>query len=549
MRHRCFFAFFIFVFLNLSPALAETQKVHGFEVYPKSGQVASQPQSAEPAPTPASGENAVAPVQEDEVAPTPEPTSTPAPAPAAETYQLPESYYKSQGQPVAEPTTAPMEATNTKPVGAKQSGSVATPTPVPTPASVSEPAPVPASEPTPVATPTPTPEPVPAQTPTPAPASATPPAPEASAPAPTEDKPLAGYDGGFFIQDKEGKFRMNVNSTIKTKYSAAFIEDSPNAHSFLLRSISFVFSGSAIDPRLEWVFVLVPNVAPPFGAATLTYKFADYFALTAGVDTINFNTHYQISSGKMAFAERSIDTLRNNLGDSIGIWGTGDVGRFSYAAGVYNGRGTDLEPNLNEELIYAVQLSYTPLGKYSGDEGDAGYTEEPALKFAVGGGFHHEETLTQAKVISTNTFGGFKYKGLSILASGNFRYTDPDIFTREQIDLGYTVQAAYYVIPKKLSVALRHSALIDDINDVGANINMRASSISSLVSETLGNAYRGTDVGGDSDNEYEFTGAISWDIKDFNARLQTQYSLIIDGIPGADNLMNHFLMTTVQVKF
>ena len=86
MRQHCFFAFLFFILLNFSPAFAETQKVHGFEVYPVSGQVESQQETPQPVtPETDSGES-ITPVQEDEPAPQPvatEPVPAPKPQPEA----------------------------------------------------------------------------------------------------------------------------------------------------------------------------------------------------------------------------------------------------------------------------------------------------------------------------------------------------------------------------------------------------------------------------------------------------------------------------------
>lgn len=420
-------------------------------------------------------------------------------------YSLPESYYNSQNQPQpstgSQPVSVNENSVSTEP-SAPSSANAATPQPTPT-----------------------APEPVP--TPTPA-----------------EDKPVAGYEGGFFIQDKAGKFKFVINGQLQLQAAVGFIEDNEDAYTLSVRRSAFVFSGHVINPKLTWTVVFVPFTGVGFAGGGVYYAPMDEFTVNAGYDSININYLYYLSSGKMDFLTPSIDTQRFNLGDSVGLWFAGTVGKFSYNAGVYNGVFNDLEVNANQELAYGGNLAYMPLAPYSGAEGDAGNSKQVALVFQLGGGFGHYEDQTQAKVIAGHAFTGFKYRGVTISASGNYRYTDPNQFIREQTDLGYTVQASYYVIPSKLSFGLRHSALLDDITDVGVNLNMTGGRLSALK----GN-FAGFDLNGDSDNEYEYSAALNYDFSGMNIRLQSMYALIIDGIPGPDDTLSHIIMLQGQVKF
>lgn len=431
--------------------------------------------------------------------------------PNDQNYTLPESYYQSQNEPAPAPQPA---ATGSSTVN------TTTPTPVP------ETQPAPAEQ---VAQPvgsTPVPEPTP------------------PAAAPVADLPVAGYDGGFFIQDKGGKFKMTINGAMQIQLAGAFIEDSEDGYTLSVRRSSFVFGGHVIDPKLTWAVVFVPFDGVGFAGGGIYYALMDEITFNAGYDSININYLYYLSSGKLDFLTPSIDTQRFNLGDTVGFWLAGTVGKVSYNAGVYNGVFNDLSNNANQELAYGGNVSYQPLAPFSGNEGDPGNTQKVALIFQLGGGFGHYEDLTQAKVIAGHVFSGFKYRGVTVMASGNYRYTDPDQFTLEQTDLGYTVQASYYILPGKLSFGVRHSALLDDITDAGVNLNMTGGRLSALK----GN-FAGFDMNGDSDNEYEYSAALNYDFSGANIRLQSQYALIVDGIPGADDNLSHIVMLQGQVRF
>lgn len=436
-------------------------------------------------------------------------------------YTLPDSYYQSQNTsaPNSQGTLVVAQASDPQPVSA--SPVVTQPTPV------SETQPAPGAEAVQPVVSAPVPEPTP---------------PEVAAPA--GDLPVAGYDGGFFIQDKNGKFKMTINGAMQMQLAGAFVEDSEDGYTLSVRRSSFVFSGHVIDPKLTWAVVFVPFNGVGFAGGGIYYALMDEITFNAGYDSININYLYYLSSGKLDFLTPSIDTQRFNLGDTVGFWLAGTVGKVSYNAGVYNGVFNDLSNNANQELAYGGNVSYQPLAPYSGNEGDPGNTQKVALIFQLGGGFGHYEDLTQAKVIAGHVFTGFKYRGISVAAAGNYRYTDPDQFTLEQTDLGYTVQASYYIIPSKLSFGVRHSALLDDLTDAGVNLNMTGGRLSALK----GN-FSGFDMAGDSDNEYEYSAALNYDFSGANIRLQSQYALIVDGIPGADDTLSHIVMLQGQVRF
>lgn len=422
---------------------------------------------------------------------------------SSNTYSLPESYYNSQNQP--------QPSTGSQPVSVSTS-SVST-----------EPA-------------------APANAATPAPQAA-PAAPE-PAPAPVEDKPVAGYDGGFFIQDKTGDYKLVWNGRLQVQGAVAAVEDVEDANSMSVRRSFFVFSGNLINEKLTYVIVDYPLAPVNFVTGEFSYAFLPEFNVTLGLDTIDINYMLAVSSGKLDFMAQSIESQKFNLDDSIGIWLSGSLWKFGYWAGVFNGIGTVLDLNANQELAYGGNISFTPLAPYSGSEGDPDHTDKVALFFRVGGGFGHYEDGTQAKVIMGTAFAGFKFQGVTLAAQGSYRYTDPNQFIREQTDLGYTVQASYYIIPKKLSFGLRHSALLDDISDVGVNLNMQGGRLSALKG-----IFTGSDVDGDSDNEYEYSAAINYDFKGFAARIQAQYALVIDGIPGPDDRLSHIAMLQTQVGF
>lgn len=440
---------------------------------------------------------------------------------AAETYTVPQSFFDSQGTSSGATPTA-------------------SPTPSATPVAAKAPVPMPEQSTVPAAIPEPVPEPS-VNTTSSALVINPPVEPEPHAGSPFQS---AGYDGGFFIKDKDGKFGFTMNGRIQPRYAFNLAEDIEDKHSFIVRRITFVWGGFIIDPKLTWEFVFIPAATPPIGEAIVTYTFMPEFALTAGYVTIPTVHSNMESSGKLIILDSSLAENKFGVGDSVGLLATGTIGKLYYAGGVFNGAATDLSRNENTELAYGLQLGYNILGMYGSGEADVGDSPTPNWVFDVAGNFHHEETGTQAKVVHGGAFTGLKWQGFAMQLEGNVRYIDPDQFTREQVDVGYTAKAAYFLVPKKFEIALRHSALLDDINDVGINQNMTAGNIGAL-----GGQHIAVDVNGDSDNEYEFSGGLNYYFVGHTIKMQAQYSYIIDGIPGADNRVYHVGILQGQVGF
>lgn len=447
-----------------------------------------------------------------------------------DSYQLPESYYNSQKQNKKTTTIA----TNTNVVSVNDVQPEPTPQ-VTTPSSVSSQATdtttdstetsVEVIEPTEPTVSEPVTEPV------------------VAASEEKKDEPLAGYDGGFFLKDREGKYRMDIWMRYQGRYSASFIEDADDAHSFLYRRWFLGFSGHVFTEKLTYGWMFCGGWRECW--ADVSYKFADELSISFFYDTVQFNESENVSSGKLQFVTKSLISGRFTPATSIGLRLSGTVGRFSYFADIFNGARTDTSVNANNELAYALKVSWNVFGSFSAGESDVAFSDKPAMVTKLAGVFYHEEADTQARVMAASWWLGFKWKGFSLIAEVDGRYTDPDQFTQEQMDFGYSIQSGFFVIPKRLEFAVRHTALLDDITDVGVNLNMATNDLA-----RLGGTYAGGDVNGDSDNEYAFSGVINYYFNEsYNWKIQTQYTLNIDGIPGADDIVNHIVMTQFQVNF
>lgn len=355
---------------------------------------------------------------------------------------------------------------------------------------------------------------------------------------------VAGYKGGFYLKSTDGKYKLQFNYRHQIRYSFNIAEDVEDGHTISIRRVFFFIKGHAFSEKASYFLLLTPLSTSQLLAYDLGYDFNEYIGIHATLDSLPNQVEVADSSGKLTFVSRSLVAMRYDVCCSVGVYATGGYKNFSYQVGIYNGFDSGLSANANNEMAYAVKFGFNIFGKMSSGMSDQAYSEKPAMNAAIGGIFGHYEDNSQARMIYGTGHLRFKFKGFAATVSGVYRQTDPDQFTQAQTDIGVAAFASYFIIPKKFEIGLRYAALFDDINDVGVNINMGAGN-----KTRLGGNLRGGDVGGDSDNEWEATLGMNYYIDGYNAKIQGEYSMVVDGIAGPDDLVNHIGMLQVMIGF
>lgn len=359
---------------------------------------------------------------------------------------------------------------------------------------------------------------------------------------PAEELPVAGYDGGFFIQDKEGKYKINWTGSVGFRYSVGLIETSNSdniRHSFFVDDVTLIWAGHVFTPKFTWSIVLQPQAPVNAAGASINYAFYKALKLSVGRTSPKHN----LGNLGEPLISASLDASRFRMGSSVGVWASGSFGKFAYNAGIFNGSGTGYGVNTNTELAYFGRLDLNALGSFGGDKVDLGRSDKPAIKLSLGGGFFHEDTSTQARVMLGGGMAGFKYKGFSFVGSGNVRLTDPDQFTSQQYDVGLTAVTSYALIKDKLYMALQYSALLDDLTNAGVNLRMSAGSLAELEDN-----FSGIDIDGDSSNEFEYTAGLVWNATEYFT-LFFQYSAIHDGLAAGGKALNHYAQARFGIGF
>lgn len=370
----------------------------------------------------------------------------------------------------------------------------------------------------------------------------------------------SGWKKQFFLESDDGDYKLEFKGRLQVRYSLVNRENNATsvagddfANSFMVRRAYLTFTGNVFTKDLT--YDLTVNATATAAGQVLeygwfSYKFIDPFQLKAGLFKIPFNRQEITSSGKQQFVDRSLANERFNLDRSIGviIHGTGMDKKIEYYLAGFNGRSTRLTQNVSNELGATLRVVWNPMGEYGYKESAIDNKDEVDMTVGVAGAFYHEEPTvlaSQDRVLMGNMDFGLKYKRFSFQTEGFMRSTAPGGGVSSVTDIGYYAQAGYFLVPEHFEVALRASSLFDDIGDnATTNVWVNNGSLTNL-----GGFFDGVDEAGDSSNEHEFSLALNYYIKNTNIKLQGQYSFVLDGQAGRNDIVNHIAMVQAQVEF
>ncbi|UJS16167.1 MAG: porin [Candidatus Jettenia sp.] len=196
-----------------------------------------------------------------------------------------------------------------------------------------------------------------------------------------------------------------------------------------------------------------------------------------GYFKVPFNQQRMTSSAKLLLIDRAIasEAFDQDRDYGVDIYGKPFDGYMEYHAAVFQGAGEDplerpdgRDENLDNELMYVLNLRYNPFGKYDyADETDVKYTEK--FKATVGASVVFNAKKGDEKLEDTDAIAGvvelsMKYRGFSWHNEYFVMTEDPEGGGDSLDSDGFFTQAGYFVIPKRLEVAARYS-LLDPDND------------------------------------------------------------------------------------
>jgi phosphate-selective porin OprO/OprP len=180
-------------------------------------------------------------------------------------------------------------------------------------------------------------------------------------PPPAAQGVTASWEDGLVLQSTDGSYRLAFGMTAQTDGRFALNDPPPITNTFTIRKARPTLSG-----RVAKYFDF--KVMPDFGSgivilqdAYFDVRFSPGFRVRAGKDKVPVGYEVLISDANLLFPERSlVSSLLPNR--DVGIQTQGELagGKFSYAAGVFNGTpdGTssilDVDTNSSKDLAGRV---------------------------------------------------------------------------------------------------------------------------------------------------------------------------------------------------
>lgn len=385
--------------------------------------------------------------------------------------------------------------------------------------------------------------------------------------APEPAKPTSGYDGGFFVQSKDGKYKLVIGTRLDTMFywqsqntpdlpATPTLDESKDHLSFRLRRGSFDLKAIYNNKLSFKVAVTAGSGDNGITAKYLAYGkyvFNDYVNVTFGMFDPEYDLQNLFSTKEYTMVDypiimtqkdgeqavwssitESTTVARPSFGlpTELGLSLAGDISRFHWALSFGNGtEGTDTI-NRNPRFTYTLRLAYTILGSDpTGGMNDYNYSETPSLAVGLAGAFEHDKALraTTGAVMYNWSLDGaadtaFRYRGFAINLGGYYRQIKVgpgavwEAGEKYLTDIGYIASVSMFAIAKKLEVQGWACQLIRE---------------------------------GPDNNAYEFGGGINYYFVGPNAKFGIDYSRVVDydDIVGANHGSTNRVRAKLQLYF
>lgn len=297
---------------------------------------------------------------------------------------------------------------------------------------------------------------------------------------------------------------------------------------FAVKRTRLVFEGFAFNPDINY-FVQFRNdtngsTTQPSAARSTTQLYDAYITLKqipwANLRVGQYRTHFGrqefMSSALLQFVDRGfvaeafVPNVIDRRDQGVTIFSDQDKYPVNYAFGVFNGVGINITrlglntPSNANELMYVGRVTADLMGKPGYPEGDLKSSPTPQValgaSYGYNGGLQTNTTgpgsSTQVSTAIASLGNGrllnqgiadigtggldfiLKYEGFSLQAEGFVRNVDThDHSKRIGNATGYYVQGGYFVLPGKLEVVGRWSAMDPD---TGATQDLMTSGLGGL---------------------------------------------------------------------
>jgi len=299
---------------------------------------------------------------------------------------------------------------------------------------------------------------------------------------------------GMVFRSPDNLFEASLGFNLQVRFTRFDLDETSvgsDFDEFRVRRFKLFLSGFALDPRLTWRFQA--DFAAPsarlFDDGWLNWRFSDAVSIQGGQYKTPFSREELYNDGVIQFPERALATDAFKPSRDIGVMFAGSFlkNMFAYQAGVFGGEGQNTL-GVADHVMPMLRLLWNPLGEMSLGEPDIQNHRDPALSFGAAG-FHNTikkvsdtgfdaaglnylsatgwlgrgarlfTTGEEISVQSGGLEGQFKWRGFSV--QGEY-FVGQALGKDSRVKLysyGYYGQAGYFILPCKLDVAARFSAV------------------------------------------------------------------------------------------
>ncbi|MBL4633400.1 MAG: hypothetical protein JKY56_05995 [Kofleriaceae bacterium] len=306
------------------------------------------------------------------------------------------------------------------------------------------------------------------------------------------------YAKGMRISTEDGRYEMTLGGYVNARYELQVPEDFSGLDKagFEMRRSRFNLSGKLGDNDLHYtVQTELAQSGTPLLDYYVDWQFTKEISVRAGQSKLPYTRSFLVDGQNRVFHELALSQDLQRYDRDIGVWAIGAVfdEKLRYHGGVSNGSGLNTN-NSNIDLTLSLRLESALMGEYiKAGMGDVAGTETAAL--TVGAAVVHDLVPVPSilsgievgsrdvdadgindniRVISTAVDAQYRHKGFDLLVEATWRHERwgailehdenrdlSDVVAASSSGhrnyLGFSAEASYFVMPKRLLVGARVS--------------------------------------------------------------------------------------------
>jgi phosphate-selective porin len=335
-----------------------------------------------------------------------------------------------------------------------------------------------------------------------------------------------GYKKGAYIKTTDDRYSLKLNVRTQGLFKYEAPEGEKDTATFSVKRARLLAGGNVFYPWMQYnTEITLEGGSVALRDAYIEAAYFDWAKPRIGQYKVPFDREFLTSAFNLELIDRSIVSSAFSLQRDIGVQLSGQFlqNQLEYGVGMFNGSGAN-QNNQDNNFMYVGRVVWTPFGSYPYSQGALDTPATPKLAVGLAGAYlpglepGERKTLAgpsgntdilpvQSDVYELTADLAFKYLNLSFEGSWDFRNIDPEEPTPygSTNAQGFYLQPGYFVIPKKLELAARFAWVNPD------NPNQK-----------------------DDDEQWEYTGGLSYYINGHDLKLQANYSYFINETEDGD---------------